>query len=208
MVFTDNVCLWPGCKANFYTTEDLILHVEEDHVRDESLMQGLEQFLEEDAIPLTVHLSYVSPFFTETQLAEKRQNHENLAAHEHRRKESESSDSQTLPDDFLLDLDSNGIFTPESIPSPTMDMNPISSFGQFVETTEDMKNKPYVCPMPGCGKRYKNPNGIKYHAVHGHTDQALLKKPYKCKVVGCGKRYTNVSGLKHHFTQCHAKAPE
>ncbi|KAG0265324.1 Transcriptional regulator of ribosomal biogenesis protein [Mortierella polycephala] len=29
-------------------------------------------------------------------------------------------------------------------------------------------NKPYHCTFLGCGKAYKNPNGLKYHNVHGH----------------------------------------
>jgi hypothetical protein len=28
--------------------------------------------------------------------------------------------------------------------------------------------KPFVCPVPGCKKRYKNVNGIKYHSKNGH----------------------------------------
>lgn len=31
--------------------------------------------------------------------------------------------------------------------------------------------KPFSCPVPGCKKRYKNINGIKYHAKHGHKDE-------------------------------------
>ena len=29
-------------------------------------------------------------------------------------------------------------------------------------------DKPFACPVPGCKKRYKNVNGMKYHARHGH----------------------------------------
>jgi len=28
--------------------------------------------------------------------------------------------------------------------------------------------KPLACPVAGCKKRYKNINGMKYHARHGH----------------------------------------
>lgn len=28
--------------------------------------------------------------------------------------------------------------------------------------------KPFACPVPGCKKRYKNINGIKYHSKNGH----------------------------------------
>jgi hypothetical protein len=30
------------------------------------------------------------------------------------------------------------------------------------------EDRPFVCPVPGCKKRYKNVNGIKYHAKNGH----------------------------------------
>lgn len=29
-------------------------------------------------------------------------------------------------------------------------------------------DKPFACPVPGCKKRYKNVNGIKYHSKNGH----------------------------------------
>ena len=35
------------------------------------------------------------------------------------------------------------------------------------------KSKPFVCPIEGCDKRYKNPNGLKYHLIHGHEDLSL-----------------------------------
>ncbi|KAF2887310.1 hypothetical protein ILUMI_18863, partial [Ignelater luminosus] len=30
------------------------------------------------------------------------------------------------------------------------------------------KEKPFACSVPGCKKRYKNINGIKYHYKNGH----------------------------------------
>jgi hypothetical protein len=30
------------------------------------------------------------------------------------------------------------------------------------------EDKPFTCPVPGCKKKYKNVNGIKYHAKNGH----------------------------------------
>ena len=30
--------------------------------------------------------------------------------------------------------------------------------------------KPFACPVPGCKKRYKNVNGIKYHSKNGHKN--------------------------------------
>lgn len=31
--------------------------------------------------------------------------------------------------------------------------------------------KPFACPVPGCKKRYKNVNGIKYHSKNGHKKE-------------------------------------
>eukprot|EP00123_Amoebidium_parasiticum_P006679 comp17575_c1_seq2/m.17199 comp17575_c1_seq2/g.17199 ORF comp17575_c1_seq2/g.17199 comp17575_c1_seq2/m.17199 type:complete len:122 (-) comp17575_c1_seq2:706-1071(-) len=69
------------------------------------------------------------------------------------------------------------------------------------------QDRPYVCPVPGCGKRYKNPNGIKYHSLHGHTGDVEAKKPFRCHMFGCGKRYKNSSGLKGHLQQSHPREP-
>lgn len=67
-------------------------------------------------------------------------------------------------------------------------------------------DRPFVCPVSGCGKTYKNANGLKYHAIHGH-DGVLVEKPHKCPFVGCGKRYKNSNGLKYHFQHAHPNAP-
>jgi transcription factor SFP1 len=74
------------------------------------------------------------------------------------------------------------------------------------------ENRPYICKYPGCTKRYKNANGLKYHSIHGHLDGAVPapspipktnEKPYKCPHANCGKRYKNANGLKYHLTHGH-----
>lgn len=65
--------------------------------------------------------------------------------------------------------------------------------------------RPYICPVPGCGKAYKNPNGLKYHAAHGHdAAQEAVERPYKCPYGDCGNRYKNPNGLKYHVNKHHA----
>ncbi|KAL8924337.1 MAG: hypothetical protein Q9208_004118 [Pyrenodesmia sp. 3 TL-2023] len=90
--------------------------------------------------------------------------------------------------------------------------------------------KPFMCPVIGCEKAYKNQNGLKYHKAHGHNNQQLhangdgtfsivdpetlipysgtlgmeKHKPYRCDA--CGKRYKNLNGLKYH--KSHSKACE
>ncbi|KAI9483677.1 MAG: hypothetical protein EXX96DRAFT_559180 [Benjaminiella poitrasii] len=69
-------------------------------------------------------------------------------------------------------------------------------------------DKPYKCPVGGCDKAYKNPNGLKYHNQHGHCNMTAdesesLSKPYQCTIGGCGKRYKNLNGLKYHIEHSH-----
>ncbi|KAI8334946.1 hypothetical protein BC941DRAFT_430760 [Chlamydoabsidia padenii] len=73
-------------------------------------------------------------------------------------------------------------------------------------------DKPYRCDVPGCDKAYKNPNGLKYHRMHGHCESTesdneadALQRPYQCTVMGCKKRYKNMNGLKYHIEHSHIK---
>ncbi|KAG0319993.1 hypothetical protein BGZ97_000961 [Linnemannia gamsii] len=71
------------------------------------------------------------------------------------------------------------------------------------------ENKPYRCSVTGCDKAYKNPNGLKYHNLHGHCSNGLgdgdspESKPYVCTFLECGKRYKNLNGLKYHIEHTH-----
>ncbi|XP_064077520.1 uncharacterized protein LOC135195074 [Macrobrachium nipponense] len=62
------------------------------------------------------------------------------------------------------------------------------------------EEKPYVCPVVGCRKRYKNVNGIKYHAKNSHKKDSKVRKPYRCY---CGKSYITNQGLKNHCHHSH-----
>ncbi|PSN49592.1 hypothetical protein C0J52_14214 [Blattella germanica] len=53
--------------------------------------------------------------------------------------------------------------------------------------------RPYVCPVPGCGKAYSNSSDR-----FKHTRTHSVDKPYVCKVPGCPKRYTDPSSLRKH----------
>ncbi|KAJ1747548.1 Transcriptional regulator of ribosomal biogenesis proteins [Coemansia sp. RSA 1821] len=68
-------------------------------------------------------------------------------------------------------------------------------------------DKPYRCPVQGCDKAYKNPNGLKYHNLHGHCslaeDAQSASKPYRCRVPECYKAYKNLNGLKYHVQHAH-----
>jgi hypothetical protein len=69
---------------------------------------------------------------------------------------------------------------------------------------EAPRDRPYICPVHGCGKAYKNPNGLKYHTMHGHDGtEIIVDRPYKCPVAGCDKQYKNPNGLKYHLAHVH-----
>ncbi|KAG1443078.1 hypothetical protein G6F56_010806 [Rhizopus delemar] len=75
---------------------------------------------------------------------------------------------------------------------------------------DDGQDKPYKCQIAGCDKAYKNPNGLKYHQMHGHTEEDALseaereaQKPYVCTIGYCNKRYKNLNGLKYHIEHSH-----
>ncbi|KAF9137241.1 hypothetical protein BGX30_010423 [Mortierella sp. GBA39] len=78
-----------------------------------------------------------------------------------------------------------------------------------VPANASSENKPYRCSVTGCDKAYKNPNGLKYHNLHGHCSNGLgdsdspESKPYVCTFLECGKRYKNLNGLKYHIEHTH-----
>jgi uncharacterized C2H2 Zn-finger protein len=48
---------------------------------------------------------------------------------------------------------------------------------------EGNKSRPFECPVEGCAKRYKNPNGLKYHLEHGHlNDDDTLLSPNEAQI--------------------------
>ncbi|OMJ10490.1 Zinc finger protein sfp1 [Smittium culicis] len=71
-------------------------------------------------------------------------------------------------------------------------------------------DKPHRCLVIGCDKAYKNPNGLKYHALHGHCniDITSCSKPYKCLVPNCFRSYKNLNGLKYHILHSHSIVDE
>ncbi|KAF9103506.1 hypothetical protein BGX27_010549 [Mortierella sp. AM989] len=76
--------------------------------------------------------------------------------------------------------------------------------------TTSAGDKPYRCTVLGCDKAYKNPNGLKYHNLHGHCSaggtcdaDSPESKPYVCTFLECGKRYKNLNGLKYHIEHSH-----
>jgi len=76
--------------------------------------------------------------------------------------------------------------------------------GKFTCLEDSEGKKRFLCTVPGCTKKYKNINGIKYHVKNGHNKKETLtgevKKNYLCH---CGKAYKSQSGLRHHQNTQH-----
>ena len=47
---------------------------------------------------------------------------------------------------------------------------------QTLKSSDDSE-KPYICKVPDCKKRYRNSNGLKYHTKSVHTENGLKKEP-------------------------------
>ena len=80
--------------------------------------------------------------------------------------------------------------------------------GKFTCLEDNEGKKRFLCTVPGCTKKYKNINGIKYHVKNGHNKKETLtgevKKNYLCH---CGKAYKSQSGLRHHQNTQHNANP-
>ncbi|XP_067686644.1 juxtaposed with another zinc finger protein 1-like [Haliotis asinina] len=195
-VFLVNNCAFPGCGLTFTSLADLIQHIEDIHIDTDP--RALEK--QELQQPSALALSYVLRFFTE---AAKKEN-----ADPFRKRVRPQSPAMSLPSSTPTgseideeevrsddEEDSNDSWTTqEEFSSDTI----LSMMG----SKDQEGDKPFACPVPGCKKRYKNINGIKYHARHGHKREAkiVVKKSYKCF---CGKSYKTVQGLRNHSTQQH-----
>ncbi|KAJ0000316.1 hypothetical protein NQD34_012158 [Periophthalmus magnuspinnatus] len=209
--FFSNNCRFGACGLNFDSLAELIVHIEDNHIdTDPRLLEKQEQ-----TQPTYVALSYINRFMTDA----ARREHESLK----KKVQPKSSLSRTTPPRH-----SNGSLTPPVTPPITPSSSFRSSSEcdeeevEFEESDSDESwttesaissesilssmcmnggdEKPFACPVPGCKKRYKNVNGIKYHAKNGHRTQIRVRKPFKCR---CGKSYKTSQGHRHHTINFH-----
>ncbi|KAK8763228.1 hypothetical protein V5799_034161 [Amblyomma americanum] len=222
-VFLINNCKFNGCGLTFPTLRELILHIEDTHIDSDPRLLEKQELQQPSCLPV----SYVLRVFTEASRVEslgvirKRQRTLSPASSicsntptgsemdedELSSESDDSNDSWTTQNEFISDFimsskrDVSGI-----IPSLFDRHRMMSSAG----STEE---KPFACPVPGCKKRYKNVNGIKYHAKNGHKKEAKLgatawspsyktiKKAHRCH---CGKSYKTTQGLRAHSLSQHS----
>ncbi|KAL0831961.1 hypothetical protein ABMA28_001461 [Loxostege sticticalis] len=207
-VFMINICKFNGCGITFPRLADLIEHIEDVHIDYDPAV--VEQ--KEASQPACIPLSYVLRFFTE---ASKREIHSLPPVPDIRRRllsapntpsvRSSTPTGSEMDEDELMSPseDSNDSWTTveeyssEYILRYGVKMNASASSGILGPAAQE---KPFACPVPGCKKRYKNVNGIKYHSKNGHKKDGKVKKGYKCQ---CGKSYKTAQGLKSHSISQH-----
>ncbi|CAG4982659.1 unnamed protein product [Parnassius apollo] len=207
-VFMINICKFNGCGITFPRLADLIEHIEDVHIDYDPAV--IEQ--KEASQPACIPLSYVLRFFTE---ASRREFQSLPPAVDVRRRllsapktpsvRSSTPTGSEVDDDELMSPseDSNDSWTTveeyssEFILRYGVKMNANAASGALGPAAQE---KPFACPVPGCKKRYKNVNGIKYHSKNGHKKEGKVKKAYKCQ---CGKSYKTAQGLKSHSITQH-----
>src|SRR5205814_10622454 len=59
---------------------------------------------------------------------------------------------------------------------------------------KDSIRRPFVCNVPGCGKR-----SVKSHRLVIHIRSHTGEKPYVCTIKDCGKSYSRLDSLKDHI---------
>lgn len=193
--FTTNTCKFKECSLTFSSLCQLIEHIEENHIdNDPSFLEK-----QEGQQPSALALSYVMRFVTDA------------AKHQPKEKKKTKLYRSSLPKNLLIggrdDLDrlNSDSDSEESILVKLGSPYNADLVLQNRSSSEGTKSKPFLCPVPGCKKRYKNINGMKYHSRNGHRkdkdkSETKMKKTYKCE---CGKSYRSAQGLRQHVIAQH-----
>uniref|UniRef100_A0A1B6BW75 C2H2-type domain-containing protein n=1 Tax=Clastoptera arizonana TaxID=38151 RepID=A0A1B6BW75_9HEMI len=205
-VFMINICKFNGCGITFQTLGDLIQHIEDNHIDYDP--QVIEQ--QEQQQPQCMPLSYVLRFYTDTARKEVLDIKPKVKAIVTQRPIIQASIHTVTPngsevddDEMMSDLeDSNDSWTTSEEFSSEFILRYGSKMTTPISPGANGINleKPFACPVPGCKKRYKNVNGIKYHSKNGHKNDGKVRKGFKCH---CGKSYKTGSGLKNHTSNMH-----
>ncbi|KAG7316863.1 hypothetical protein KOW79_019161 [Hemibagrus wyckioides] len=222
--FFSNACRFGGCGLHFDSLAELIAHIEDNHIDTDPRVLEKQELQQ----PTYVALSYINRFMTEAARREQENQKKkvqpklalsvtgNVSRNSMSTPPRHSNGSLTPPvtppitpsssfrsstptgsecdeeDVEYEDSDSDESWTTESAISSESILSSMCMNGG--------DEKPFACPVPGCKKRYKNVNGIKYHAKNGHRTQIRVRKPFKCR---CGKSYKTSQGLRHHTINFH-----
>ncbi|XP_017088607.2 putative uncharacterized protein DDB_G0285119 isoform X1 [Drosophila bipectinata] len=233
-VFLTNVCKYNGCGITFPSLSDLISHIEDTHIDyDPKVVEQKEQ-AQPACLPLSYILRFYTEdnrkeagFLATHNTAPPTTNSgSNNANHgtgnvelkrklaiKHHSYSMSSSNRSTTPTGSEMDEDemvvtesedSNDSWTTEEFSSEFIMRYGSRHSGGGSNGTPG-NEKPFACPVPGCKKRYKNVNGIKYHSKNGHKKDGRVRKGYKCH---CGKSYKTAQGLKNHALHTHNSQPD
>ncbi|XP_023673464.1 juxtaposed with another zinc finger protein 1-like [Paramormyrops kingsleyae] len=222
--FFSNSCRFRGCGLHFETLTDLIVHIEDSHIDTDPRVLEKQELQQ----PTYVALSYINRFMTDAarreQEAQKKKIQPklslSLAGSVSRSNMStpprHSSGSLTPPvtppitpsSSFRSSTPTGSEYDEEEVDYEASDSDESWTTESAISSESILSSmfmnggdeKPFACPVPGCKKRYKNVNGIKYHAKNGHRTQIRVRKPFKCR---CGKSYKTSQGLRHHTINFH-----
>eukprot|EP00794_Sanderia_malayensis_P003637 gene3637-4153_t len=222
--FFKHICLWPNCGRKCSSLKELIDHIEVIHIERDPIM--LEK--QEASQPAAIALSYVSCFFADRAAKMKKpdiglqssHHHHPHDVNSHKKNPGLKLSRKHQTDEMEFEDEIGSVSDADSEDSSNSWSTNASSCQDGEEYRGEGTKRRFVCPVQGCGKRYKNINGIKYHAKNGHNRKAEMKQKlakakhsivttadglkhgYKCH---CGKVYKSQSGLRHHQNTHHGK---
>lgn len=216
-VFLINICKFNGCGITFPSLGDLIQHIEDTHIDyDPKVVEQKEQ-AQPACLPLSYVLRFISdaarkenPFLGATAAGVELKRKLAIKHHSYSLSSSNRSNTPTgseMDEDEMVvseSEDSNDSWTTEEFSSEFIMRYGSRHSGSGSNGTPG-NEKPFACPVPGCKKRYKNVNGIKYHSKNGHKKDGKVRKGYKCH---CGKSYKTAQGLKSHALVTHNASPD
>lgn len=222
--FFSNTCRFGGCGLHFPTLADLIEHIEDNHIDTDPRVLEKQELQQ----PTYVALSYINRFMTDAARREQESLKKKiqpklsltLSSSVSRGNVStpprHSSGSLTPPvtppitpsSSFRSSTPTGSEYDEEEVDYEESDSDESWTTESAISSEAILSSmcmnggeeKPFACPVPGCKKRYKNVNGIKYHAKNGHRTQIRVRKPFKCR---CGKSYKTAQGLRHHTINFH-----
>lgn len=215
-VFLLNICKFNKCGMEFGTLVDLIQHIEENHIDYDPIskpdclpLSCVQRFITDATRKETPPQFMVSSGSVEsldrTSNASERVEVKRKIAIKHHSYSMSSSNRSNTPTGSEMDEDeimvsesedSNESWTTEEFSSEF-----IMRYGSRSSAPNGSNEKPFACPVPGCKKRYKNVNGIKYHSKNGHKkDGNRIRKAFKCH---CGKSYKTSLKLRNHTMLIH-----
>uniref|UniRef100_A0A1A9ULQ2 C2H2-type domain-containing protein n=1 Tax=Glossina austeni TaxID=7395 RepID=A0A1A9ULQ2_GLOAU len=207
--FSSNICHFDGCGIAFPSESDLMLHIDGTHINyDREIIEKMEQ-----SRPASPQFRYALRSMTGGA-------REETVCPSNNATDADSTPKSSAKRRSSIMRSTNRSNTPtgsemkenERVGSDSENSNDswttkeystkfIMRYGS--EYSKSKNGKPYVCPVPGCEKRYKTIIGIRYHAKKGHRDK--VRKRFMCP---CGKCYRDAHGLKSHALMIHKSSPK